>query len=106
MQIFKEQTKFDFMAKRKLAVVFSLALIVISIGSFISQGLNFGLDFTGGTLVEVRYSEAADLDSIRKQLKQNNYENFILQNFGTTRDVLIRLAPKKDVNGAAITQAV
>ena len=104
MQIFKEQTKFDFMAKRKLAVVFSLALIVISIGSFISQGLNFGLDFTGGTLVEVRYSEAADLDSIRKQLKQNNYENFILQNFGTTRDVLIRLAPKKDVSSADLSE--
>ena len=104
MQIFKKQTKFDFMGKRKLAVVFSLALIVISIGSFISQGLNFGLDFTGGTLVEVRYAEAADLDGLRQQLKQNGYENFVLQNFGTTRDVLIRLAPKKDVSSADLSE--
>lgn len=104
MQIFKTQTNFDFMGKRKLAVIFSLVLIVASLGSFVAQGLNFGLDFTGGTLVEIRYKESADLNRIRGLLAENGYDNFVVQNFGTTQDVLIRLAPKKGVSSADLSE--
>jgi len=104
MQIFKKQTNFNFMGNRNLAMVASVVLLVVSLGSLIFQGLNFGLDFTGGTLVEIRYSEPADLNAVRKSLQENDYDNFVVQNFGTTRDVLIRLAPKKDVSSAALSE--
>ena len=103
MQIFKKQTNFNFMGSRKLAMVVSAILLIVSLGSLISQGLNFGLDFTGGTLVEVRYSESADLNVLRGSLQDNGYKNFVIQNFGTTRDVLIRLAPRKDLSSAALS---
>ena len=106
MQIFKKQTNINFMGNRKLAVVASVILVVVSLGSLMFQGLNFGLDFTGGTLVEVRYSESADLNALRDTLKENDYKNFVIQNFGTTRDVLIRLAPRKDLSSATLSDSM
>ena len=97
MQIFKDTPTFDFMGKRKLALVFSLALIVTAIISLATKGLNFGLDFTGGTLIEVAYSETANLPQIRERLEKSGYEDVMVQNFGTSKDVLIRLAPRDGV---------
>jgi preprotein translocase subunit SecF len=81
----------NFMGQRKLAVVFSLVLILVSIGSLATRQLNWGLDFTGGTLVEVHYSETADLGAIRKTMETEGYSGAIVVSFGTDRDVLIRL---------------
>tara|TARA_R110002110_G_scaffold406421_1_gene626520 strand:- start:363099 stop:364013 length:915 start_codon:yes stop_codon:yes gene_type:complete len=81
----------DFMGKRKLAILFSLVLLVVSIGSLVTKQLNWGLDFTGGTLVEVHYSETADLTAIRSTLNNEGYAGAIVVSFGTDRDVLIRL---------------
>jgi preprotein translocase subunit SecF len=81
----------DFMGQRKLAMLFSLTLLLISIGSLATRQLNWGLDFTGGTLVEVHYSETADLNAIRSTLNTEGYSGAIVVSFGTDRDVMIRL---------------
>ena len=81
----------NFMGQRKLAMTFSLLLLMVSIGSLATRQLNWGLDFTGGTLVEVHYSESADLRAIRSTLTNEGYAGAIVVSFGTDRDVLIRL---------------
>jgi len=97
MQIFKKTPEFDFMGKRKLALAFSLTLLVISIFVIATRGLNFGLDFTGGTLIEVGYTQSADLTKVRSALEQAGFEDAIVQHFGTAKDVLIRIAPDSEV---------
>ncbi len=81
----------NFMGQRKLAIVFSALLLVAAIASLATRQLNWGLDFTGGTLVEVHYSETADLNAIRGTLAAEGYAGAIVVSFGTDRDVLIRL---------------
>ena len=82
----------NFMGQRRLAMLFSLALILGSIGSLATKQLNWGLDFTGGTLVEVHYSETADLNAIRETLNTEGYSGAIVVSFGSDRDVMIRLS--------------
>jgi preprotein translocase subunit SecF len=106
MQIFKKTTTFDFMSKRKLAVMFSALLILISIGSLATRGLNFGLDFTGGTLIELGYSHPADLTVIRSTLEQSGFPEAVAQHFGTAKDILIRIAPQKGKSNAEISSSV
>ena len=91
MQLLKNNLNIDFMGKRKLALMFSLALMVISIVAIVMRGLNLGIDFTGGTLVEVGYQDVAQLESIRTALSSNGFGDAVVQQFGTTKDVLIRL---------------
>ena len=81
----------NFMGQRKLAIVFSAVLLLASIGSLATKQLNWGLDFTGGTLVEVHFSETADLNAIRGTLDAEGYAGAIVVSFGTDKDVLIRL---------------
>lgn len=89
-------SSFDFMSKRKIAAAISVLVVVISIASLWSQGLNFGLDFTGGTLIEVGYQEPANLVTIRQQLDTQGYQNFSVVNFGAETEVLIRLQESND----------
>jgi preprotein translocase subunit SecF len=91
MQFLKEQTHFRFMAKRKLAFVFSALLLIAAITSIVTQGLNFGIDFTGGTMIELSYQEQANLEKIRTDLESAGYEDSVVQNFGSIHEVLIRL---------------
>ena len=81
----------NFMSQRKLAVVISILLLVASIGSLATRQLNWGLDFTGGTLVEVHYSATAQLRDIRNILETRGYAGATVVSFGSDRDVLIRL---------------
>jgi preprotein translocase subunit SecF len=81
----------NFMGQRKLAMVFSAILIIAAIGSLATRQLNWGLDFTGGTLVEVHYSETADLNAIRKTLESEGYSGAVVVSFGSDRDVMIRM---------------
>lgn len=93
----------NFMGKRRLAAVFSIVLVVLALGSLAVRQLNWGLDFTGGTLVEVNYSESADLTSIRNTLQTSGYDGAIVVSFGTDTDVLIRLPDGySDAQGAAM----
>ncbi len=84
-------TTIPFMSRRKLAMLFSAMLLLAAIGSLATRQLNWGLDFTGGTLLEVHYGETADLNAIRNTLKETGYEGAVPVAFGTDRDVLIRL---------------
>ncbi len=106
MQLIGKTTNFDFMGRRFLAVSISIALIVASIASLATRGLQFGIDFTGGVLIEVGYPEEADLQSVRSQLADIGFDDAVVQNFGTARDVLIRLAPQEDMKGDAIREQV
>lgn len=81
----------NFMGMRKLAAALSITLILISIGSLIFQGLKLGLDFTGGTLIEVAYETSANVNDIRKTLEVNGYEDVTVQHFGSEEDVLVRM---------------
>ena len=86
---------------RKPAMILSLVLFIVSIGSLIINGLNLGVDFTGGTVIEVGYKESTDVDKIRQLLVDKKYDASV-QHFGTAKDVLIRIAPQDGEDKAAI----
>jgi len=94
MQLLNKTTTIDFLGKRRLAFVISVVVIVISIGAIFARGLNLGIDFTGGTLVEIGYEQAVDVESVRGALAQNGFNDALVQHFGTSKDVLIRLPAK------------
>ncbi len=91
MQILNKVTNYDFLGKRRLAFVFSLVLIIISVGSIVLRGLSFGIDFTGGTLVEVSYQQPVQVQIVRDALQKNGFGDAVVQHFGTSHDVMIRL---------------
>lgn len=102
MKVLNSKTEFEFMGRRRLAIGVSLVLIVISIASLAVRGLNFGIDFTGGLLMEVGYEQPADLDAIRAQLASAGYDEAQVQNFGSANDVLIRILPKGEADSAKL----
>ena len=106
MQILDKKTDFNFMSKRKVAAVFSILLLLSSITSLVMQGLNFGIDFTGGTMIELSYKEEAKLGSIRSTLEKNGYGDAIVQNFGSIHDVLIRLPILETENMAELSNKI
>jgi len=95
MNILKSNLNIDFNRYRFPATIFSAILLVASITSVLINGMNLGLDFTGGTLIEVRYEDDANRDSIQKQLEDAGFEKSVVQYFGTSKDITIRLAPQE-----------
>ncbi len=97
----------NFLGPRKFFFALSAILIVASIASVLTRGLNFGIDFTGGVLLEVGYPRAAELENIRSLLQASGYEGALVQNFGTATDVLVRLPPQAEgMDGSAIRDTV
>jgi preprotein translocase subunit SecF len=86
----------------KFAFIFSVALIIGSIAIVSSKGLNWGLDFTGGTLIEVGFEQPADLALVRSSLQADGFGDATVQNFGSAREVLVRLRPRDDVSGETL----
>ena len=92
MQLFKSETHFDFMGRIKAAVIFSTALILIGLGSVaLSGGLKFGIDFAGGTLIQLQFKNPPDIEVIRDGLKTIGLGESTIQEFGSKRDILIRV---------------
>ena len=91
MQFFKNVTTIDFLGRQKNAFVFSIVLIVCSIASLGVRGLSLGIDFTGGTLVELAYERSVSPSDIRTTLSNAGIEDGVVQYFGTSKDILIRL---------------
>ncbi len=89
---------YNFMGLRKVAGIFSIVLLLISIGSLAIQGLKLGLDFTGGTLIEVSYESAANVDDIRRTLNDKGYEDVTVQHFGSEEEVLVRMSESYRAN--------
>ena len=87
---------YDFMGIRYKAMILSTLLMLASVASLVYQNLKFGIDFTGGTLVEVGYQLPPDLEDIRNTLHENGFPDAVVQNFGTTKDVLIRLGIREE----------
>jgi preprotein translocase subunit SecF len=97
---------FDFMGKVRPAVALTTLLVIISVGASIFKGFNFGVDFTGGTLVELGYKSAPDLNQIRHALTESEFKNATVQRFGTPTDVLVRLPPAGDKAAASVSERV
>ncbi|MFC6440715.1 protein translocase subunit SecF [Bowmanella sp. JS7-9] len=105
-QLIKLNDVVDFMKLRVPAMIMSGALLISSMISLGVNGLNWGLDFTGGTLIEVGYEQPAQLDAIRQQMNNGGFPDAVVQNFGSSRDVLIRLAPREGVKAAELGDQV
>lgn len=99
-------TNYDFMGGRKIALSISGVLLLISIFAIAFRGLAFGIDFTGGTVVEVGYPQAVDVQQVRTTLGEAGFSEAIVQHYGTSRDILVRLAPRADVSKAELSEQV
>ncbi len=97
MQLLKLKETVEFMRYRKGAMVFSILLMLASLGSLFVNKLNFGLDFTGGTLIEVGFEKAANLTQIRQIMDSNGFDDAVVQLYGSSKDVVIRLAQREDI---------
>jgi preprotein translocase subunit SecF len=106
MQVIEDKLSIDFMGRRYIAILLSAMLLLMSIGSLVTQGLNFGIDFTGGTLIEVGYPEAVDLEAVRSALSVSEFSQVQVQHFGTSRDVLVRIAPQAGKESAQLSDDV
>ena len=95
----------DFVGKRKYAIVMSLMLMAVSIFSISTQGLKLGIDFTGGTLIEVGYQESVDLSVVRNTLDKAQFKSANVQYFGSTNEILIRLKPQ-DISSAKLSSKI
>ena len=95
----------DFVGKRKFAMIFSAVLLVLSIASISFQGLKFGIDFTGGTLIELGYEKTADLEDIRLKLSEGDFKGTNVQYFGSDTEVLIQLEPQ-EVSSAKLSSSI
>ncbi|HET9679558.1 MAG TPA: protein translocase subunit SecF, partial [Gammaproteobacteria bacterium] len=92
-ELFPQNTKIDFLGVRKWAFILAGIFICISVGSLITRGLNFSIDFTGGVLLQVSYPQSIELDEVRGTLETAGFADATVQHFGTTRDVMIRVQP-------------
>ncbi len=91
LSLIRPGTKIDFIGRRRLFLILSAALIVVAVGSYVARGLNFGIDFQGGIMLEVRTNGPADLAAMRSDLGKLNLGEVTLQEFGAPNDVLIRV---------------
>lgn len=106
MEFFKKTTHINFLGQRKSAAVISGLLIILSIAAIVTKGFNFGVDFTGGTLVEVGYDQPIEPQVVRDALSGTAFADAQVQAYGTANDILIRLAPRGDKSSAALSNAV
>jgi preprotein translocase subunit SecF len=104
VEFFHRATSFPFMSTRKVWYALSLILILVSIGSLATRGLNFGVDFTGGVTVQASFSGNADRDAVIRALKGGGYADPQVTIFGSARDIAIRLPPTREATEAVRTQ--
>jgi len=106
MQIFNKTTSIDFIGTRRIPVALSIVLVIATFFILFTRGLNFGLDFTGGTLVELNYAEPVQVAPIRKQLANAGLADAVVQHFGTSRDVMVRIPVKQDSKSSSLSNQV
>ncbi len=101
MKLLQRKTNIDFMSLGTPAVILSLTLMVLSIVSLTVRGLNFGLDFTGGTLIEVSYPSAPRIADVRDNLNAAGIPEAVVQTFGTATDIVVRIPPRSEEESSA-----
>ncbi len=106
MEFFKANTKIDFMSQRKWAALFSSIVFIASIVSFSINGLNLGLDFTGGTQIRVSYMQAPSSDNVRQELNTAGFGDAVVQTYGTAKNMMIKLKPRDKVSQDKLTNNV
>ncbi len=106
MEFFKKKTAINFLGLRKYAATFSIILFILSITSLSVKGLNWGLDFTGGTQIQVSYPQAADVMTVRTELDNAGFKEAVVQSYGNSENLLISLAPRANVDQQHLTQQV
>jgi preprotein translocase subunit SecF len=106
MEFFKVNTKIDFMQQRKWAALFSVIVFIVSIGSLIINGLNLGLDFTGGTQMQLSFNKPADFQAIRTELNSTGFSDAIVQAYGTSKDITIKLKARAQESQQQLTSSV
>ena len=106
MEFFRIKKDIPFMRYARIFNVISLLTFLVAVGSLATKGLNFGVDFTGGTVMEVSYEQPPELDRIREAMTKLGFAEASVQNFGTARDVLIRLPVKEGVTSAQLSEQV
>jgi len=106
MQLFKKLTAINFIGLRKIALVFSIAVIAASVYSLSTQGLNYGIDFSGGTKLELAYKEDVSVLDMRETLQSNGYPEAVVQHFGSNRDVLVRIPLSTENSDVKVSEEV
>ena len=106
MELFKIKHDIPFMRYARVTTIISLLTFIAAVAALATKGLHLGVEFTGGTVVEVRYTEAAEIQKIRESLAAHGYAEATVQNFGTSRDVLVRLPVKAGVTSAKLSEQV
>jgi len=106
MEFFNPNSKIDFMGARKWTAIFSALIFVISIAALLINGLKWGLDFTGGTQIEVSFPQSADLNQIRENLYKVGFKEAQVISYGTSKDVLISIAPHADIEQGVLVDKV
>jgi preprotein translocase subunit SecF len=104
MEFFNPNSKIDFMGARKWTALLSILIFVISIGALCVNGLKWGLDFTGGTQIQIAYSQSADLPTIREDLYKAGFKEAQVISYGTSKDVLISIAPRVDLDQGLLVE--
>jgi len=95
MRLLKQKTHIDFIGKDRIFFTLSVVLLVASVVSLATRGLNFGLDFTGGTLIEVSFPQAANIEQVRADLQSVNLDDAVVQTFGAANDLIVRVPPRE-----------
>jgi preprotein translocase subunit SecF len=106
MEFFRFKRDIPFMSWGKYTTTISLATFIVAVFFLVTNGLNLGVDFTGGTVMEVGYTQSADINRVRGTLAKIGMSDASVQNFGTSRDVLIRLPAKPEISSAQLSEIV
>ncbi len=106
MDFFKIKRDIPFMSYGKITTSISLVTFILAVFFLATKGLNLGVDFTGGTVMEVRYAQPADLNKVREQLADMGLHEVLVQNFGSSYDVLVQVPLKQNLVGAKLSEQV
>ena len=106
MEFFRIKHDIPFMRYARVTTIISLVTFILAVGALATKGLNLGVDFTGGTVMEINYPQPADIPKIRDTLAKNGFADAAVQNFGTSHDVMVRLPVKPGVTSAKLSEQI
>ena len=98
--------EYNFLSIRYVAMAFSILLLLISLGSLMTKGLNKGIDFTGGFLIEVSYQQPPTISQVRSELAVGGFPDAIVQNFGGSKDLMIRILPREGADNKVVGKQI